>query len=146
MNASRVVVLSLALATWSSASAAKDVDVNKQIANINRLCFAKSSMAEGRGCLADQEDRIKRKMDAALRKQGFSISEISKRSPNDGPPYPETSVKAKELLDKEQASWIAYSTNLCERQFELSQKTAGAEDDMAVCRLTSYLRRINDLE
>jgi hypothetical protein len=103
-------------------------------------------MAEGRVCLDKQEIRIKRQLDAAVRQKLFAISEIAKRSEDDGPPNGrETADRALASFNKEQAAWVTYSTTLCRALLDFGSGTAGAEDDAALCRARAILRRIADL-
>ena len=118
-----------------------------QADQVYAYCFnPRSSMAEGRGCLYDQEVRIRRQLDAAIRKKRFDISEIGKKTEDDGRPY--GSEAAKKLLASfaaEQSAWENYSKKLCQNGLDAGSGTAGAEDDAALCRIRAAFRRIKDL-
>ncbi len=110
-------------------------------------CFKpNASMAEGRICISDQEVRLKRQLDAAVRQKLFDISEVAKRTADDGPPNgKETADRVRAAFNKEQAAWKIYSNSMCQGLYDFGSGTAGSADDAVLCRIKSIFRRISDL-
>ncbi|MFH6785716.1 MULTISPECIES: lysozyme inhibitor LprI family protein [Methylobacterium] len=138
----------LVASNWSQAANAQEKAPDDEAQRVQTYCFGpNASMAEGRVCFGKQETRIKRQLDAAVRKKLFDIGEIAKRTQDDGPPNGrETADRVRALFNKEQAAWVNYSAALCRALSEFGSGTAGAVDDAALCRVRAMMRRIADLK